>query len=132
MSSASDFDRAIMDFMNDDPLTAYYTQYIQGSYDPSTSTYSTTTIEVACKSIMLDLTRNNNGLSSKFGTEILDGDKELYLLPPPKDDPLALPIQIDTTSDRVRIGNITYKVAVAKVLDPTNADIMLYNLMLRR
>ena len=100
MSSASDFDRMILEFMRDDPMTCHYQKSSAGTYDPSTGELAVTLVEVPCSGILLDMTSNSNGLSSKFGTEILAGDKELYLLPPEKVDPLATPLVIDTTADR--------------------------------
>jgi hypothetical protein len=132
MSSASDFDRMILDFFRDDPATAYYQKSSLGTYDPATGEVASTLIEVPVQIILLDLTRNSNGLSSKFGTEILSGDKECYILPPEKADPLALPLVIDTTADRIRIGSIVYKVFRMQEANPTGASPLLYNLMLRR
>lgn len=117
----------IVDFFNDDPLTATYHQYLQGSYDPSTSEYSITQVDTPMQAIMLDLTRSSNGASSKFGTNISEGDKEIYLKPIPSSSIIP-----DPTSDKVTVGSWTYKMAVVKSLDPTGTSPMLYNLYLRR
>jgi len=132
MSSANDFDRMILDFMNDDPCTAYYQKSFAGSYDPATGELAVTLVEIPVQVILVDLTRNNNGLSSKFGTTILVGDKDCYMRPPEKADPLATPLVIDTTADRLRVGSIVYKVYDMKSADPTGSAPLLYNLMLRR
>lgn len=132
MSSANDFDRMILDFMNDDPCTAYYQKSNAGAYDPSTGELATTLVEIPVQIILVDMTRNNNGLSSKFGTEILAGDKECFMRPPEKADPLMIPLVIDTTADRLRVGSIMYKVQDMKEANPTGAAPILYNLMLRR
>lgn len=130
MSTYSDSYAALVEFFADDPLTAYYTKYTT-SYDDATSINTQVATELPCQAIQLDLTRNSNGLSSKFGTLIVQGDKELYLRPPEQTDPLATPLTIDTSSDRVRIGTTLYKVMDMKVLNPNAAQPLLYNLMLR-
>lgn len=132
MSASSDFDRAILEFFNDDPLTATYLKFTVGVYDPSTGEASVTNVEIPVKCILLDMTRTNNGLSSKFGTLVSEGDKECYILPVEKADPLAIPLVIDTTSDRLKIGSITYNVAAMKEANPTGSAPLLYNLMLKR
>jgi len=132
MSAESDFQRMILDFMQDDPATAIYTQYKQGTYNVATSKYNTVKVETPCKCILLDLTRNSNGLSSVYGTNIIMGDKDCYIYPTNKADPIAPPLVIDTTSDRVVIAGITYKIEVVKSADPTGANALLYQMMLRR
>ena len=132
MSAASDFDRMILDFMNDDSLTATYHQYTQGAYDTTTSEYTTVQVDTPVRGILLDFDRVSNGLSSKFGTLILQGDKEFYMLPTQKADPLATPIVPNTTSDRITVANITYKIEVSKSADPTGAAPLLYNFKLQR
>lgn len=132
MSTEDDFLRSILDFMNDDPLTVYYTKYNNGAYDPATSEYTTVPVEIPCQGLLLDLTRNSNGLSSIYGKTILAGDKDLYLVPPNKLDPNAPVLNIDTTSDRVRIGSILYKVEDMKECNPNAVNPILYQFMLRR
>jgi hypothetical protein len=132
MSAESNFLKSILEFMADDPLTVYYIQYTQGTYDPATSEYTSTTVETPCKAIQLDLTRNQNGLSSVFGTSILAGDKELYLCPPDKSSVGANPLVVNTTNDRVRIGSIVYKIEGMQSIDPSASNVILYRFMLRR
>lgn len=131
MSASSDFDSSILDFFRDDPLTVTYIQYLSGTYDPSTSTYSTTTVETPCLAILFDLTRTMNGLSVKFGTDIVSGDKEMFLLPPEKLDKYADAIVVNTASDRVRVGLIEYKIEVMKEIS-AGSNTLVYNFMLRR
>lgn len=130
MSGISEFDQVVLDFMQDDPMTAYY---IQSTYvfNPATGENVATDKETAVSAIMLDLTLNSNGLSQKFGTSIIAGDKELYIRPPDRYDPALTPMVVNTTSDRVRVGNITYKVANMKEANPRGVSI-LYSLHIRR
>lgn len=133
MSAASSFDRMIVEFFRDDPCTATYIQTVAGVFNPATGEMSSsTTLETPVQIILLDMTRSSNGLSSKFGLLISEGDKEVYVRPPNKTNPLALPLNIDTTSDFLKVGSITYKVASMREANPTGAAPLLYNLMLKR
>lgn len=137
MSAQDDFARMINDFFEDDPQIATYHQYVQGAYDPATSEYLTTQVDTIVMVITLDLTRNSNGLSSKYGTDILAGDKDVYMKPMVWG---GIPFRAvleninfpDTTSDKITVQNVTYKVANAKVLDPTGTEPMLFNFLVRR
>lgn len=131
MSASADFDRMILDFMQDDPLTGIYHQYTQGSYDPATSTYNTTQIDTPVQCLIQDLDRINNGLSTKFNTLIVAGDRELYMRPVEKTNPLATPIVPDPSSDRITVNGVTYKIFISRVSDPGSIPI-LYNFLLRR
>ena len=131
MSAASDFDQMLLLFMADDPMTAMYLQYIE-DYDYTTSENVLVEVATPVSCILLDFERTNNGLSSKFGQLVIEGDKELYMLPTHKRDPLATPIIPNTTSDKIIVAGITYKIHVMKSADPTGAAPLLYNFMLRR
>lgn len=121
----------LMEFFQDDPLTVTYIRQANGAYNPSTSEYEYTTLTTPCQAIIQDLTKTMNGMSVKFGTEIVYGDKELYLLPPEMTDSYALPLTIDVASDKVLVGNVEYKVVNVKEINPGNKTLV-YNLMLRR
>lgn len=132
MSAESDFMGMIMAFMNDDPMTATYHQYTEGEYNTETSEYETTEINTSVRCILLDFENVTRGLSSKFGTEIQAGDKELWMLPTQKADPLATPIIPNPTSDRITVAGIKYKIVVVKDANPTGSNPLVYNMMLRR
>lgn len=131
MSAASDFDQMLLLFMADDPMTATYLQYIE-DYDYATSENVLVEVATPVSCILLDFERTNNGLSSKFGQLVIAGDKELYMLPTQKRDPLATPIVPNTTSDKIIVAGITYKIQMMKESNPTGAAPLLYNFMLRR
>jgi len=132
MSTESEFMGMIMEFMYDDPMIMQYIKSAAPTYNVATSTNSTTHVEINTRGVLLDFTHTNNGLSSKFGTEILSGDKELYMLPPNKFDPLQPPLAIDTTQDQCRIGGVMYKCMVMKEVNPTGSNAILYNFLIRR
>lgn len=132
MSVASDFDSTVLAFMQDDPLTVSYISSSQGVTNYETGEYLPTTVATPCKALLLDLTRNGAGLSTKFGLQIVQGDKELYLQPPEKANPLVAPLVITPGSDKIIIGSVTYTVAYMTEINPTGASPILYNFMLKR
>lgn len=133
MSSWDDMGQIIIDFMNDDPLTVYYQRpSATAVFDATTGENFFPTIEIPCKGILLDLTMQSNGYSTKYGTLIGDGDKELLMLPPEKNDPYAVPLIVNTATDFVRIGSITYNIAMVKSADPTGSAPLLYSFHIKR
>ncbi len=133
MSAESDFSRAIYEFFQDDPATGYYIREVgEGTYDPNTSLYTADLEEIPVRVILQDLTYTANGVSTKYGTLIQMGDKDCYILPPNKECCLNDPINLDPTKDRLRVGNITYKIAVVKSADPTGSNALVYNILLKR
>ena len=132
MSVADDFDRMIYDFFNDDPAIGYYIQATTPVFNPETGDNESPDVETPVQIILLDLMRTSNGLSSKFGTEIVAGDKEVYIRPPEKTNSSATPLVINTVSDRIRIAGITYQVVVMKEATPTGTSPLLYDMHIRR
>lgn len=128
----SDLDLAVIEFMNESPLTAVYIQKMVGEYDPATGEAAETVVEVPVRAILMDLTLQSNGLSTKYGTLVEAGDKELYIQPPNKNNPQSAPLAVQAGSDRVRVGSIEYKVITFKELNPTGEDPILFSLYIRR
>jgi len=132
MSVASDFDRAILEFMQDDPLTVTYVSSSSGTMNYETGEYVPILVSTPCAALLLDLTRNNAGFSTKFGLLVTQGDKEVWLQPPEKADRYAEPLVITPGADKVVIGSTTYTVAVMTEINPTGDSPVIYNMMLRR
>lgn len=128
----ADFDAVVMEFMEDYPMTATYRTQVDGAYDPATGTTSFTTVDTEVEAILLDLTLSSNGLSTRHGTMVVAGDKQLIVRPPEKTDPLATPIVINTATDRVIVFGQDYKVVTYKEINPTGNDVILFDLYLRR
>lgn len=132
MSADSDFASCVQGFMDDDPLTVLYVSSSEGTMNYSTGEYVPTTVSTPCRALLLDLTRNNAGFSTKFGKLISQGDKELWLQPPEKADSSVEPLVITPEADKVVIGAITYTMSVVTEINPTGSSPILYNMMLRR
>lgn len=127
-----DFDRVVMEFMRDFPVTATYVSQTDGAYNPTTGTVSSTTTETEVEAILLDLTLSSNGLSTRHGTAVIAGDKQLIVRPPNKTDPDADPLVINTATDRVIVAGHAYKVVTFKEINPTGNDPIAFDLYLRR
>lgn len=133
MSIASDFDRMVIDFMNDDPLIAYYIKFSgDGIYNPSTGENVVSTVEIPVKAILLDLTLRTNGLGTAPNSLIQAGDKLLYVQPPEKTDSLRSPLVINPASDKIRIGTTEYDIVIMKESNPSGSNVILYELYLRK
>ena len=133
LSTSEDFDRAILEFFADDPLTAYYIKQVGDPvFNATTGENLFTTEEIPVEALLLDMTLNSNGLSSKYGTEIMAGDKELYIRPPEKTDSSATPLIVNTTTDKVRVNGVDYKVCNMKEINPSASNPLTYYLHIRR
>lgn len=132
MSAANDFDQSIAEWMADDPLTVTYVSSATGTMNYETGEYAPTLVSTPCQALLLDLTRNNAGLSTKFGVLISQGDKEVYVRPPEKADSLVAPLVITPGADKIVVGSVTYTVAAMTETNPTGASPILYNFMLKR
>lgn len=132
MSVAADFDRMVAEFMADDPLTVVYIKQTTGDYDTTTREALVTTYEISVQAILLDLTLRTNGLSTEQNSLIQAGDKLLFVRPPEKTNPLASSILVNPSSDRIRIGNTTYKIVTFKESNPSAANQILIELYIRK
>lgn len=108
-----------------------YTIKTAGSYDPATSGVTNISVSQPVKMVLLDLTLQSNGLSLKYGTEILAGDKEAYMLPPERTGGSALPA-ITPGKDKVTFGGVVYTVVTFKEINPAGTNPLVYFLYLRR
>lgn len=132
MTTASDFDRMVLEFMRDDPLTAYYQKITSGDYNPVTSSVGVVTTEIPVSAILLDLTLRSNGLTKEANSLIQAGDKLLFVRPPNKADPDADFLVVDPTSDRIRIGSTVYTIVTFKEVNPSAQNQILIELYIRQ
>lgn len=128
----SDFDEAVLEFIKEYPSTASLIQHGDGVYDPSTGSVASLPVETGVEGILMDLMLKANGLSVKYDTLVLAGDKEFFLRPPHKTYGWTTPVTIVPAVDKIKVGGITYTILVVKEYDPTGADPILYSLYLRR
>lgn len=132
MTDFTDFDSAILEFFDDFGFTATYIQRGVSTYNTSTGENVTTSTEIPVQAILLDLTLQSNGLSAKFGTLVMAGDKELYVLPPDKYDSTDDPLTVTTTADKVRVNGVEYTIVNMKEVNTTATDTLVYDFHIRR
>lgn len=110
--------------------TGTYTSSSEGPYDTSTGSATRIELSQSCPMVLVDLTLQSNGLSTRFGTQVLAGDKEAYVIPPHKAGGQRVTVTPD--SDRVTFGDVTYTVVTYKDANPSGSDSWVWYLYLRR
>jgi len=125
-----DFDAAALELVSEMGTTGTYISVSKGSYDPETGTVVPASTPQTVKLAVLDLTLQSNGLSLKYGTEVLAGDKEVYMIPPQKTGGAA--ISVNPGADKVVVGGVTYTVVTFKEVNPTMTDPVVFFLYVRR
>lgn len=121
-----DFHNTVLEFMRDYGTTAKLIKEVVGEYDPSLGDSPVTVTEIDVQAILMDLTLQSNGLSTKYQKLVEAGDKEAYIRPN-KDTPFTI-----GPEDRLRVGGVEYKVVTMKEINPTTTDVVLFTLYLRR
>ncbi len=129
MSTESDLAQTALELVNEFGGTGQYISIVQGEYDPSTGVVNTEVVQNA-KMCLVDLTLQSNGLSLKFGTQVLAGDKEAYVIPPVRTGGTA--ITINPGIDKVVFGGVTYTVMTFKEANLTGSSPIVFYLYLRR
>lgn len=128
--SLADFDATVLEIITEFGTMGTYNKVTPGVYNPATGTATTVTTAIPVKVMLMDLTLQSNGQSVKYGTEILAGDKEGYLVPPIKSGGPA--IVVDTVNDSLTVAGIIYSIETFKEVNPSGVDPILYSLYLRR
>jgi hypothetical protein len=133
MTDFSDFDKAVGEFFNDFGFEATFLKAVDGTYNTATGrNEGATTSEIPVEAILMDLTLQSNGLSTKFGTLVQAGDKELYLRPTNKTDPVLLPLVITPGKDKVKVSGVVYNIVTMKEINTTASEPLLFDLYIRR
>ena len=128
----TDMDETLLEFIREYPGEATLIRQTTGAYSPATGEVVTTLEEIPVEAILMDLTLQSNGLSTKYGTLVEAGDKELYMRPPHKTNPAIVPVEIHPATDKIRMAGVVYQIVTFKELNPTGADSVLITLYLRR
>jgi hypothetical protein len=110
--------------------TGIYTSSSEGSYDVSTASVTRTELSQSTPMVLVDLTLQSNGYSTKFGTQVLAGDREAYVIPPHKSGGQV--VSITPNSDRLTFNGVTYTVVTYKDANPSGSDSWVWYLYLRR
>lgn len=122
MKPVDDFDYAVLEFMQDFGTTMQYTKIVAGEYDVETGVVSSTEEVTDVEGIILDLTLQSNGYSTKYGTMVQAGDKEIFVRPPKKADSSADNLVVDPATDFIVVGDVEWKVVTFKEVNPVGDD----------
>lgn len=128
--SLPEFDSGVLSIVSELGTTGTYTSITQGSYDPVAGTTGVMKSSQPVKVVLFDLTLQSNGMSLRYGTEILAGDKEAYMIPPQKTGGAA--VTVSPGVDKLTVAGVAYTVVTFKELNPTGSDPVVYFLYLRR
>lgn len=104
---------------------ATYTQVVEGTYNTDTGTSTTSVVNKTVTAVVLDLTLQSNGYSTKYGTLVQQGDKEAYVIPPQGG------IVVNPATDTFTMNSKTWKVVTFKQINPNMNERMVYFLYLR-
>jgi hypothetical protein len=126
----NDFDIGVREVIKEVGISALYMKST-GEYDPSIGEIVEAVKYYPVQVAVFDRTLQSNGLSSKPGTEIVAGDKMMFMIPPNKVDEGLPPIVIEPTKDRVRIGDLTYQIVTMKEYSVAG-DVVCYEFFIRR
>jgi hypothetical protein len=127
-----DFDHTVLHFMNEWGSDFQYIRSVDGEYNPATGSTSSTEKKFLVRGIMMDMTLQSNGLGTRYGTQILAGDKQFFMQPPNKATDGAPALVVNPTTDRIKLGNVLYSIVTFKEVNPTGADPIVFELVLRR
>lgn len=130
MSTIDDFNRVVMEFMADDPLTVTYQSNTE-SYSDASGFNTVTTVNIPCQGIFLDYPLKSAGDTTKDATLVRQSDKLLFMRPPEKTDTYRLPLVINQALDRILVGTVSYKIVAVKQTNPSAANCILYEIYLR-
>jgi hypothetical protein len=124
--SLPDLEEAAIELVTEFGGAGTYTSFTNGTYNTSTAKGSDTLVTQPVTAVLLDLTLQSNGMSLKYGTTIIAGDKEAYMLPP------ANLVKITPGRDYLTFGGVRYTVVTFKEINPTGNLPYVYFLYLRR
>lgn len=100
------------------------------TYNPETGIAVGSKIVQSVKAALLDLTLQSNGLSLRYGTEVLTGDKEAYVIPPELTG--GVPVTFTPGVDTLTFEGVAYTIVTFKEANPGAGSAFVYFLYLRR
>ena len=138
MQDFNDFIGVVASMIHDFGSTGILvTQPDDGTYDPTTSTITSTSGEVMVQCILMDLTLKSNGAGTVPKTLIQTGDKVAYVSPTAVLIPILMPngvLKVTSSSDKLKHGGFVYDIVTTKVVDLSadGSSPIMFELHLRR
>lgn len=98
----------------------------QGEYDPTQGEAVTQETLHTVRTLAFDYIQKADGVGTKFGTLIQDGDKQLFMLP-----------KAGVPAPRPQVDKITYEgvrhsVVALKALNPSGNKVIMYEMYIRK
>lgn len=133
MTRFSDFDRMVAQFMKEFGFVATYKKVTGAVPNDETGSVDVTTKTVKIQAIKMELLRPSQGSdTTKFGTNISNGEQNLFVRPAEKTDSWLDPLDVNPESDKIVINGEEWSIFVAKKYDPSNEDCILHELYIRK
>lgn len=132
MGQFADFDRVVMEFMNEMGFTATFVHQVSSTPNNTTNTPTVVTESTPVQAIRMELIRPTEGSGTKTATTIQDGDLTLFVRPTEKTNALASPLSIKPSTDKFIINGVTWKVVTVKEHNPSSSDCILYEFYIRK
>lgn len=128
MSKFNDFDEMIKDFYYDFGFEATYVKRMGTVSNDEDGTVAAITEEFPVEAIKMEM----NGFGTRPGTSIQEGDQQLYVRPTEKVDEFADALDVNPTSDSIKINGVLWKIVTVKEYTPDARNNILYEMYIRR
>ena len=132
MGAFSDFDQMVAEFFSEWGFTAIYQRTTYSIPDDSDGTVANIITQVPIRAIRSELFRPLNGSGTKANSLIQEGDLILYVQPTEKADVLAEKLEVDASADKVVMSGVEWDIVTCKAHAPDPADVILYELYIRK
>lgn len=123
-------DRAAVHLVNKFGGDATLRTYTEGTYVDGE--VIRTSEDIPVKAAMFDYANSGAGDKANFGTTILEGDKQCFMLPVSLTNPQSTNPDFKANRDCIVIAGVEWKVLTIKEINPTGVHTSVYDLHLRK
>lgn len=131
MGRFSDFDQVVVGMMEDFGVVSQLLIQGDGVFNPTTQEYVANITSYDVITIFMDFTLARFGTQTAEGTLIQTGDKQCYMQPLNKRNPLLAMPTVQPNKDQISVGGRVYKIANLKMINPTMTDAIVYEMHLK-
>lgn len=131
MGRFSDFDQVVVGMMEDFGIVSQLLIQGDGVFNPATQEYVAAITSYDVNTIFMDFTLARFGTQTAEGTLIQTGDKQCYMQPLNKRNPLLTMPTVQPNKDQISVGGRVYKIANLKMINPTMTDAIVYEMHLK-
>lgn len=131
MGRFSDFDQVVVGMMEDFGVVSKLLIQGDAALNADTGEYLPSETSYDVNTIYMDFTLARFGTQTAEGTLIQTGDKQCYMQPLNKSNPLLAMPNVQPNRDRISVGGRVYKIANLKMINPTMSDAIVYEMHLK-